>query len=550
MTKTSPHVKNDEDVDIAPAVSPESPTPRRFTILAVASIICALGIRLWFAYSSLGRLDSDEAITLLMARKIASGKPVVFFFGQSYGGSQEAILMSPFVKIFSTDTWIARLIPGAVTCVAALVIIYGFSYVRGKERFRDPFLWAGLIFLVVPASLIWWSVHSSGFYPMVMACGIISFSLGKTMCDSDVPPEASFRSRLSRHKALGFTLLGISIGCGWWASPQSMMFTVPLGLWMLPHYKILLRESGWLIGGFVIGSFPWLAENARSHLKSLDTGQFPPSTYAHRLKTFFVDGLPTLLNFRNWMAPVNEFYAPRTVAIIAALVLFCALVFVGIKNLMRDFTSPVSLFALALILYPLISSINPNSFYVGEARYQWFIIPSMCVLLCTLPHFVESRYVFTTVIVALLASSIVSTARSINYYDDTLSVAAPSNYGPVVRKIESLKMDSVAANYWTAYRLTAESDHKIVATPFDASMRIAADRDRVKNDLDGIVVSKNTVENVQIQKYLDSEKIPYHLYDFKNTEIYKIDSTHLSETQKFDIVSPPRIAYRVNKLSQ
>ena len=56
--------------------------------------VCGAGIllRVWVYRSTLGIPDSDEAVVGLMARHILHGQITTFFWGQAYGGSQEALL--------------------------------------------------------------------------------------------------------------------------------------------------------------------------------------------------------------------------------------------------------------------------------------------------------------------------------------------------------------------------------------------------------------------------------------------------------------------------
>lgn len=513
--------------------------------LAFVGIFSAFITRICFSFSSLGRLDSDEAVVLLMAKKIASGKPVVFFFGQQYGGAQEAFLMSPFVKIFGMQTWIARTIPIFITFIAATVLMFGFSYANKKERIKDPFFWAGIIFMNLPASFIWWSTKSSGFYPTVIASGIISFSLAKTTLDKDVPSSARIRHYLNDHKKLNYIALGASVGYQWWASPQSMLFILPLGLWLLlNNHKEILKNIVTLAIGFVIGSAPWLAINLRNGFKSFDTSNFPSSSYFQRLEKFFNEGATILFNLRNWASQNVVSDGVKNFLILLSIVFFIGLTFVSIKEILKNRKSIYSLFAIMFLLYPFVASINPNSFYVGEGRYLWFIMPSICVLLLRIPKLFENFAMFTVFLSVIISSSIFVSALAIEADSKFEYVQKPSQYGPVVNKIKELNIKYLAGDYWIAYRLVAESNGEIIASPFDAPSRIENFRSDVESNINAIVSKDSTPSNTLVKSYLEKEKITFELSSIKGVLIYELKD--LSDSQRKDIVNFPGIAAKVN----
>ena len=514
-------------------------------IFAFVGIFSALITRICFSFSSLGRLDSDEAVVLLMAKKIAGGKPVVFFFGQQYGGAQEAYLMSPLVKIFGMQTWIARTIPIAITLLAAIVLMFGFSYVKKKKRLNDPFFWAGILFLNLPASFIWWSTKSSGFYPTVIASGIISFSLAKTILDKDVPQSAKIRYYLKDHKKLSYIALGMSVGYQWWASPQSMLFILPLGLWLLLNsYKEILKNIIMLAIGFAVGSAPWLAINLRNGFKSFDTSNFPSSNYFQRLEKFFNEGTTLLFNLRNWASQNVVSDGVKNLLILLSTAFFICLAFVSIKEILKNRKSTYSLFAIMFLLYPFVASINPNSFYVGEGRYLWFIMPSICVLLLRIPKLFENFAAFAIFLSFIISSSIFVSALAIEADSKFDYVQKPSQYGPVVERIKELDIKYLAGDYWIAYRLVAESNGEIIGSPFDAPSRIETFKSDVENNIDAIVTKDSTLSNTLVKSYLEQEKITFELSSVKGVLIYKLED--LNDTQRKDIVNFPGIAAKVN----
>lgn len=530
---------------------PFQPNLSTYISLTVITVIAAISMRICFAFSTLGKLDSDEAIVLLMAKRLSTGKPVTFFFGQQYGGSQEAFLMAPLVRVFGMHTWIARTIPIFVTSIAFIVLSFGFSYAKGKERFCDPFFWAGLAFVSYPVSFIWWSTRSSGFYPTVMSSGIIAFSIAKTLLDNYVPKHARFRHWVSQHQKYGYILLGVSAGYCWWASPQSVLFLLPLGIWLIVNsWKNTLRKTFYITSGFVIGSFPWVIANLRSGLKSFDTSQFPTSSYFERLKFVFTQGAELLFNLRNWASEYRQSQLTRNLLTTLAIMIFALLATYALKQIIQNKSSIVSLFAIMFVSYPFVTSINPNAGYLEEGRYLWFIVPSICILFFSIPKILNSKIIFTAACLMILSSSLYLTTRSIDADYKRESVHTPARYGRVVEKLESLGISHAAADYWIAYRLVAESNGKIIASPFDAAPRIDEYREEVLNELDAIITKNNTLTAEHVQRFLVAKRIEYKLYNIQNVLIYKLDNTKLSLDQKACIVNYPGFDAAMNELAK
>src|SRR5215467_12916871 len=102
-----------EDPRLTPALEESTPraqptgigrvgAPIWLGTLVVAGV-AGLGIRLWIDRTWLGVPDSDEAVVGLMARHILDGQLTTFFWGQAYGGSQEALLAAPVFAVFGSS---------------------------------------------------------------------------------------------------------------------------------------------------------------------------------------------------------------------------------------------------------------------------------------------------------------------------------------------------------------------------------------------------------------------------------------------------------------
>src|SRR2546426_9488220 len=73
-----------------------------FALVGVAGI----ALRIWVYRSALGTPNADEAVVGLMTRHVIDGQFTTFYWGQAYGGSQEAILTAP-VFLIAGSSWLA-----------------------------------------------------------------------------------------------------------------------------------------------------------------------------------------------------------------------------------------------------------------------------------------------------------------------------------------------------------------------------------------------------------------------------------------------------------
>ena len=91
--------------------------------LAGVLLLCA-GVRFSILASKIARLDSDEAVTGLMARRILAGDDLyIYYAGQQYMGAPEQYLQAAVLAILP-DTPFTLRIPEVVLSVATCFFVY------------------------------------------------------------------------------------------------------------------------------------------------------------------------------------------------------------------------------------------------------------------------------------------------------------------------------------------------------------------------------------------------------------------------------------------
>jgi hypothetical protein len=240
---------------------------------------------------------------------------------------------------------------------------------------------------------------------------------------------------------------------------------VPLFAWLAFVARAAWRRA-WLTAlGFVVGSAPWLAWNARHDWDSLS---FPPglprTTYMTRWRGFFTHALPQLMGVREPYAQNWRFGALGVACYLAVLALVvAALVLVLRDRDRRRRLAPVVAIALS---YPFLYAAPKTSWYMGEPRYMMLFIPIAVVAAGALGTTVW-RQAGIGVLAVLLA---VATVHDLDHYGKTRSSAVFA-YAPdtrsLVRVLDAHHVHAVFADYWIAYPLTFATDRRILATPVD-----------------------------------------------------------------------------------
>lgn len=332
--------------------------------------------------------------------------------------------------------------------------------------------------------------------------------------------------------------MGVSAGMSWWATPQAMLFIAPLTLWLLLDFRRTLPKVGFATLGFLVGSFPWIYRNLHTHFLSFNTDGIPPTSYIFRVRTFFGLGFPTLLNLRNWMRGPTEFLITTKGAKLVAVVVFIFLAVQAIRIIRDQRKSAAALFSLMFLLYPFIAAISPITFSGGEGRYMWFIVPALCVVLLSSWPVVRSSRMLVGLWIAIIVSGMYVSYVTARGYPDIQRGVATIQFGPVVERILDEDVHYVAANYWTAYRLNAESQGKIVATPFDYGVRIEKNRELVSRRIDGIVFEKNMNGEARIISFLTENDIAYTKKMFDGVTLYKVSRSDFTDEQLHELLNP------------
>jgi MFS family permease len=406
-------------------------------LLVAVMIAAGVALRVFFLASSLGSLDSDEAVWGLMAQHTLHGHLAVFYWGQHYGGTQETFLTALGFAVFGSSTLALKIVPTVLWAVAAVLVWrVGLRTLGGRAA-----AFAAGLFWVWPTFSVFKSTRAHGFYGVGLVLGLATLLLALRL-----------RERDSR---VDYALLGLVLGLGWWATPQFAILALPALLWLVWRRPRALRYA-WLVAlTSVIGALPWLVDNLQHGWASLHFVRDETSNVGH-LHNLAVATLPTGLGFR---LPYSLAWLPDVwvggVAYVALLAGFGWLLVCR-----RDRLEPL---LLAGLIFPLLYVSSPYTWLNTEPRYLTLMMPVFALLLAAAA---TSPARAAAVFAVALAFSV---AGAIEMQRHNLAAAhadggvVPVSVQPVLRILRAHHVDRVYASYWVAYRITFESKERIIS---------------------------------------------------------------------------------------
>lgn len=429
----------------APALARVRPQTQTARLLAFALIAAAgLGLRIWIDRAAVGIPDSDEAIVGLMVRHALHGEVSTFYWGQPYGGSQEAILTVPLFAVFGASYTALRVVPIVLSAVAALLV---WRVGRRTLPGTGPALAGVLMWVWLPESLVHLT-HQYDFYASEVVYAALLLLLVLRVVE--------------RPTALRVGLLGLTLGLAFWQSVQIIPIALPALAWGAWKQPRALRHA-WLGGALaVVGALPWIVWNIRHDWGSL-MDRADLHQYTHSLRLFASPLLPMTLGLRTPLT--GELLLPSKVAITVA---YAALLILASIGAVRYRHRAVALPFVVFFVFPFVWAVAKRVTYLSATPTYLIVVTPVIVLLVALLG--RRPPAAVAVAVAALAISAVSIQRM---DDDTKAIhprgipVVPRDLSPLVATLDRAGVTHVYADYWITYRLSFDTNERIVATEVD-----------------------------------------------------------------------------------
>lgn len=431
---------------------------RRFspsTVIVTAAVVAGIAVRVWIFFSPLATLEADEAIVGLMARRALDGHFYVLYWLSLYGGTQEAYLTAAVFAVTGSSVLVLKLVPLALF-VACGVLIWRI----GLRTVGEPGARIGAsVFWLSPAYMVWWTTKARAYYATGLLCELVVILM-----------VLRLRKRDSRGDA---AILGVALGCGVWSTLQFLLAALPALGWLAWRRPRAFRLAWIAVPAFALGAAPWLAWNAFHDWKAV----FPKAvagegtSYGERLESLFTTTLPTWLGLRvpyslDWLLGP----ALGWTLLVVALTGFGLL-------LIRRPRDIEPLFVIAA-LFPLLYAASSFTYFVKEPRYFVFLAPVTALLIGRALTRPRAAIIGLSALLALTVGGLVRLERDRLFLPGGhgTDLPVPTDIGPLISTLEREHANRVLANYWIAYRLSFETNERILATSTGFVRDLEADR--------------------------------------------------------------------------
>ena len=191
--------------------------------LILLALAIAAGLK--FVLVATGRVpfNADEAIIALMGKHILAGERPVFFYGQAYMGSLDAYLVAGAFAVFGHKVWVIRFVQ-AMLYLGTLIT----TAILGRKIFNSWELGAfAALLLSIPAiNLTLYTTASLGGYGEALLIGNLIILVGLRIIRYLYVDHVTGPLRL-------WVLLGFLSGLGLWAFGITLVYSMPVGLFLV-----------------------------------------------------------------------------------------------------------------------------------------------------------------------------------------------------------------------------------------------------------------------------------------------------------------------------
>jgi hypothetical protein len=245
---------------------------RRTGLLVAGACVLATVVRVAFLLTPAGGLDGDEAVTGIMAHRMAAGDDLyVYFLGQTYNSAIEQYLQAVLFAVGLPETPLVLRIPQLAMAVLSIVLIH----LIGRRMLRTG--WQAVLvtylFALGPYFLIWKGARSFGSYSAQMVVGLVALLLATD-------------PRLSERRGAWFGL-GLCAGLTYWLSLSGAYLVAPALLWAAGTIWRRSAAMATVAAGAVVGLVPVIYSTiSAGALPSTNPG-YRPSSAGDRFGNLF-----------------------------------------------------------------------------------------------------------------------------------------------------------------------------------------------------------------------------------------------------------------------
>jgi len=441
--------------------------------LVIVIILLGVGIKVFLLITDRLPFNADEAVVGLMATHILRGELPIFYYGQSYMGSLDALLVAGMFVVFGKSVVAIRIIQILLFC-GTLATTYLLAFrLTGKIEAG----WIAVLLMAIPTvNLTLYSMISLGGYGEALFLGNLILFLGIWV--------------IQKREWYAFLLLGLLAGFGLWVNGLILVFSIPviaLLLWKrLQKGEAAHRnkiQSGLfliLIGG-LLGAMPWwfygfqngfdslVAELFGSAISNTEVGYF--TSLGLRLVSFVIFGMTVIFGLRppweiRWLV----------LPLIPLIVAIWVFILIGFRKLVRNIPELAdSGFLLGGVMVTTMAGFILTPF--GNDPSGRYFLP-FCVPLAIIAgiylanmqsHLQNWRWVILALLAAYNLGGIIQcwqkTPPGFTTQFDATTIYDHSYTDELIVFLQSNSITRGYTTYWISYPLAFLSDEKLIFIP-------------------------------------------------------------------------------------
>jgi 4-amino-4-deoxy-L-arabinose transferase-like glycosyltransferase len=269
--------------------------------MVVAAIISvSVAIKLVLMLTDRLPFNADEAVVGLMADHILKGEIPVFFWGQSYMGSLDAMLVAGAFLLFGRSVTAIRVVQILLYC-GTIATTYLLAYRVSRKVVAG---WMAALLMAIPTvNVTLYTTISLGGYGEALLLGNLILLSGFALLSKNTLPR--------------WLTLGVLSGFGLWVNGLTLVYSVPaffIAFWKTVAAEgHVIKRTGWqstaiFFAGCLLGAIPWLLygfqygfgtllyELMGSAIASQKIGYL--SGVGTRLVSFLLFGITAIFGFR------------------------------------------------------------------------------------------------------------------------------------------------------------------------------------------------------------------------------------------------------------
>lgn len=470
-----------------------------------------MAVRAAFLLTPAGGLDGDEAVTGIMAQRMAEGRDLyVFFLGQHYNGSLEQFPQALLFALGLPVTPFVLRIPQLLMAGAATWLMY----LVGRRMFHSEVRAsvAAIAFALGPFFLVWRGARSSGSYAAEMLIVLAALLL-----------VTSERSETLRWRSAGF---GVCFGLTYWLTLTGYYILIPAGLWLVAR---AWRDRGAVlaaVGGTALGLLPVLYWLVRYRYVPVPRHGGLATTAWERLQNLFDPvgrefiGVAHLNGAPGWPVWFGRLTLWALLLVAAVAIARRWRELLDLLTLRTDRPQPFDIVLLCIPVTMAAYVASRFAWFITEPRYLFVAYPILILgLVALIPRRRPAQKAGVVLVLLFVAGP--SVTMLVSRADDVRGTP-DDDYPEVVDQLVAEGNTDVYAPYWTAMPLQFYGDERVTVGSLVLPERLLDERRHVDRAPDPVWVAARGVNSDDItpmRNALDEAGISYRVRTFGDVVI-------------------------------